>query len=60
MCNIQYVLLVDSNYIGVLVCLYDFFILRFSLIDDGVVAFESEKYIWSSIGLFLLMESFNP
>ena len=39
--------------------IYDFFILRFPFIDDGVLASESEKFIWSSIGLFLFMESFN-
>ena len=39
--------------------IYDFFILRFPFIDDGVLASESEKFIWSLIGLFLFMESFN-
>ena len=29
--------------------------LRFLLIDDGVEASESEKYIWSSIGLYILL-----
>ena len=65
-CNIQYVLLVYSNYIGVLL-IYDFFYwfwwfifrFRFPFIDDGVVVSESEKYIWLSIGLLLLMEYFN-
>ena len=45
-CNIQNVLLVDSNLFrrfGLLI--YDFFILRFRFIDDGVVTSESEKYI---------------
>ena len=39
--------------------IYEFFILRFPFIDDGVVASESEKHILSSIGLLLFMESFN-
>ena len=43
--------------IGLLI--YDFFILRFPFIGDGVVASESEKYFWSSIGLFLYIESFK-
>ena len=33
------------------------FILRF--FDDVVMASESEKYIWSSIGLFWFRETFN-
>ena len=46
MCNFQYVLSVDFNSIGVLgLLLLDFFIPQFSLIDDGVVASESEKFI---------------
>ena len=36
-----------------------FFSLRFLFIDDGVVASESEKDIWSSIGLFLFIGSFK-
>ena len=47
MCNVQYVLLVDSNYIGVLdeLCIV-FFVLHFPLIDDGDVAAESENSIF--------------
>ena len=42
-CNIQYVLLVDSNYKSVGLLIYDFFFSCFLFIDDGIVAFESEK-----------------
>ena len=35
------------------------FILRFPFFDDVVKASESEKYIWSSIGLFWFREIFN-
>ena len=38
--------------------MYNFFILRFPFTDDCVLASELEKYIWSSIGLFLLVETF--
>ena len=45
MCNVQYVLLVDSNFIdkriGLLI--YDFFILQLSFIDEGV-AFQKNIF----------------
>ena len=60
MSNFQYVLLVDSNYIVVLVYEYMiFFILRLPFIDDGVADSESEKDFCSFTGLFLSIESFR-
>ena len=35
------------------------FTFLFTFIDNGVVASEPEKFIWSSIGLFLFIESFK-
>ena len=39
--------------------MYDFPIMRFPLIDDGLVAAESEIFFRISVGLFFLIESFK-
>ena len=41
-CNIQYVLLFDFNYKSVGLLIYNFFF-RVFFIEDGIVAFQSEK-----------------